>query len=240
MATSNVQAQNMFSQQTNMGQPMPAQPQSFRPAPAQAAGTAPAAVAAPASNGSFFGPGVYLGASITCLFLVGGAVVARKKAQNRTAVVTEAGKTASKMKYVDAVKTSDLPGPGKAISCTPGGLDVCIAVAQDGLIYALGNKAPPTGSPLAAGKVSNSTITDAQYGTQFDLKTGQVVGKWCPSGIGFLVGKLQGPSDIPTYKIKKGGANIQVEVDVNYKQEYESNYWRGILDAQGKTDGGYY
>ena len=39
---------------------------------------------------------------------------------------------------------------------------------------------------------------------------------------------------------KKGGANIQVEVDVNYKLAYESNYWRGILDAQGKTDGGYY
>jgi len=39
-------------------------------------------------------------------------------------------------------------------------------------------------------------------------------------------------TDIPTYKIKKNGAKIQVEVDVNYKLDYESNYWRGILDAQ--------
>ena len=40
---------------------------------------------------------------------------------------------------------------------------------------------------------------------------------------------------VPTYKVKKSGAFIQVEVDVAYKQNYESNYWRGILDAQGKT-----
>ena len=149
-------------------------------------------------------------------------------------------KIGSKVKFVDALKASDLPKPGKAISCTPGGLDVCIAVASDGLIYALGNKAPPTGSPLSDGVVSKDTIKDPQYGTEFSLKTGQVVGKWCPGGIGFLVGKLVGPTPVPTYKVKKGGANIQVEVDVNYKLSYESNYWRGILDAQGKTDGGYY
>ena len=40
--------------------------------------------------------------------------------------------------------------------------------------------------------------------------------------------------------MKKTGSKIQVEVDVNYKANYESGYWRGILDAQGKTDGGYY
>jgi len=34
--------------------------------------------------------------------------------------------------------------------------------------------------------------------------------------------------------------HTQVEVDTNYKSSYESGYWRGILDAQGKTDGGYY
>ena len=41
-------------------------------------------------------------------------------------------------------------------------------------------------------------------------------------------------------QVKKTAKAIQVEVDVNYKAAYESNYWRGILDAQGKTDGGYY
>ena len=83
-------------------------------------------------------------------------------------------KIGSKVKYVDALKASDLPKPGKAVSCTPGGLDVCIAVATDGLIYALGNKAPPTGSPLSDGTVGKDTIKDPQYGTEFNLKTGQV------------------------------------------------------------------
>ena len=27
---------------------------------------------------------------------------------------------------------------------------------------------------------------------------------------------------------------------VNLKAQFESNYWRGVLDAQGKVDGGYY
>lgn len=144
------------------------------------------------------------------------------------------------LKYVDALSTADLPKPGSAIGCVAGGLDVCIAVATDGLVYAVGNKAPPTGGLMAAGKVSKNTIKDSQYGTEFSLSTGEVVGKWMPSGLGILLGKVIEPTGIPTYKVKKTGAKIQVEVDVNYKLNYESNYWRGILDAQGKTDGGYY
>lgn len=146
----------------------------------------------------------------------------------------------AKLKFVDAIPVSALPKPGTATSAVCGGLDVCVAVGTDGLIYALGNKAPPTGSPLSDGKVGSKTIKDAQFGTEFDLETGEVVGKWCPGGIGFLVGKLYPASPVPTYKVKKTGKSIQVEVDVNYKLDYESNYWRGVLDAQGKTDGGYY
>jgi nitrite reductase/ring-hydroxylating ferredoxin subunit len=146
----------------------------------------------------------------------------------------------AKLKYVNAIPLSDLPKPGSAVGAVVGGLDVCIAVGTDGLIYALGGKAPPTGTPLAAGRVSKKTVKDSQYGTEFNLETGKVEGKWCPGGIGFIVGKLVSAEGVPTYKVKKSGAFIQVEVDVAYKQNYESNYWRGILDAQGKTDGGYY
>ena len=39
---------------------------------------------------------------------------------------------------------------------------------------------------------------------------------------------------------KTGGGAVSVEVDVNAKTNFESGYWKGILDAQGKTDGGYY
>jgi len=154
--------------------------------------------------------------------------------------VSMMAKLGPKLKYVDALKTSDLPAPGSAVSAVAGGLDVCIAVAQDGLIYALGNKAPPTGTPLSGGKVGKKTIKDPQFGTEFDLDSGEVVGKWCPGGFGFVIGKLFEPSGVPTYRVKKGGSTIQVEVDVNYKEAYESKYWKGILDAQGKTDGGYF
>ena len=36
------------------------------------------------------------------------------------------------------------------------------------------------------------------------------------------------------------GSGFQVKVDVNAKTNFEKDYWRGILDSQGKTDGGYY
>ena len=42
------------------------------------------------------------------------------------------------------------------------------------------------------------------------------------------------------YKCRKQGGKVQALVNVNAKQQFESKYWRGILDAQGKVDGGYY
>jgi len=97
-------------------------------------------------------------------------------------------------------------------SVVVGGLDVCIAVATDGLVYAVGNKAPGTGSALFGGKVSKNTIKDEIYGTEFSLTTGEPVGKWMPGGLGFLIGNFIKPESIPVYKIKKGGNTVQVRV----------------------------
>ena len=72
----------------------------------------------------------------------------------------------AKLKYVNAIPLSDLPKPGGATGAVVGGIDVCIAVGTDGLIYALGGKAPPTGTPMAGCKVSKTTIKDSQYGTE--------------------------------------------------------------------------
>lgn len=41
-------------------------------------------------------------------------------------------------------------------------------------------------------------------------------------------------------QVRKQGDKVQVLLDVNAKKRFDSNYWRGILDAQGKVDGGYY
>merc|ERR1711935_1267455 len=90
-------------------------------------------------------------------------------------------KFASKMKYVPCIKTSDLPPPGFATSGVAGGLAICIAVDPKGGVYALGDKCPPINQPLSFGKVEEGTIEDPVLGTKFSLKTGLVVGKWCPS-----------------------------------------------------------
>ena len=42
------------------------------------------------------------------------------------------------------------------------------------------------------------------------------------------------------FQVRSQKGNLEVYVDVNARAEYESKYWTGILDAQGKADGGYY
>ena len=34
--------------------------------------------------------------------------------------------------------------------------------------------------------------------------------------------------------------SVAVLIDVNAKAKFEAGYWRGVLDSQGKVDGGYY
>eukprot|EP00594_Rhizosolenia_setigera_P003520 CAMPEP_0178947128 /NCGR_PEP_ID=MMETSP0789-20121207/4671_1 /TAXON_ID=3005 /ORGANISM="Rhizosolenia setigera, Strain CCMP 1694" /LENGTH=183 /DNA_ID=CAMNT_0020627201 /DNA_START=390 /DNA_END=941 /DNA_ORIENTATION=- len=150
-----------------------------------------------------------------------------------------AGPFKSAVKYVDCIDAKDLPSPGSATSGVAGGLAICIAVDEKGGLFALGDKCPPVNQPLSFGKVSGGTIADPVLGTTFNLKTGEVE-KWCPSGIGKLLGGLFDPVGVPVYPVKKAGSTIQVQVDVNAKANFESQYWAGILDAQGKSNGKYY
>lgn len=144
------------------------------------------------------------------------------------------------IRYVPCIKVSDLPKPGKATSGVAGGLAICIAVDSKGAVYALGDKCPPVNQPLSFGKVEGNTIQDPVLGTKFSLKTGEVVGPWCPSGIGKLIGGAFSPEGVPTFPVKVSGSNVEVQVDVNAKLNFEAGYWSGILDAQGKADGKYY
>jgi hypothetical protein len=78
-------------------------------------------------------------------------------------------------------------------------------------------------------------------GTKFNLKTGAVAeDEWCTSPIGKIVGGLFEPAGVPVYSCKTKGNVVEVQVDVNYKAAFESKYWTGILDAQGKSNGKYY
>ena len=112
-------------------------------------------------------------------------------------------KIGPKLQYAPCIPTKNIPKPGTATSGVAGGLAICIAVDKDGSIYALGDKCPPVNQPLSFGRVSNGCIEDPVLGTKFNLKTGQVQGAWCPSGIGKLLGGLFEPSGVPTYPVKK-------------------------------------
>lgn len=48
------------------------------------------------------------------------------------------------------------------------------------------------------------------------------------------------PIAVPTYAVREGNGFIQVCVNMNAKAQYEEKYWKGILDATGKSEGGYY
>lgn len=163
-------------------------------------------------------------------------------AQHSTVMMAgAAGVFKPKLKFVDAALVSELE-PGKAKSAVVAGLDICIIQdAIDGKYYAVGNKCPPTGTPVSQGRVNSrdKTIEDPQNGSEFNYQTGEPV-RWCTRGVGILIGRFIEQGPLPCFKIKKSGNKLQIEVNVNAKADFESNYWRGILDAQGKTDGGYY
>jgi hypothetical protein len=75
------------------------------------------------------------------------------------------------------------------------------------------------------------------------LFVGEPVGDWCPFPpiVGPLIlGKLSPPRNLATFPIRSKGSNIEVFVDRNLKLRYESKYWSGLLDAQGKATGDYY
>ncbi len=69
-----------------------------------------------------------------------------------------------------------------------------------------------------------------------------MVGDWCPFPpiLGPLLGKIAPAQDVATFPVRSKGANIEIFLDRNIKQRFESNYWSGILDAQGKATGDYY
>jgi len=158
----------------------------------------------------------------------------------RSAVSMMAGAIKNKMVWVDFAKSSDVQ-PGDIVSGFRYGQEIAIANEKGGGVYALSNKLPPTGQPATFGELAGKgVIVEPITKTQFSLKTGKPIGTWCPSPVGRLFSLLVGPQSVPVYPCRKSGNNVQVLINVNAKAQFEANYWRGVLDAQGKVDGGYY
>merc|ERR1719163_923073 len=114
-----------------------------------------------------------------------------RAARPSTALQMVYGKTrASARKFVPAVSQSEL-SPGKAVS------GICAVLD----------------TPMAAGRVAGGEIKDPLTGTSFSVKSGQVVGPWCPNfPFNFLFSVIE-PQGLPVFKCKTGGGAVQVEVD---------------------------
>jgi len=173
--------------------------------------------------------------------LMPGAPVGRTAAVQPRSTVNMAAKIANKQVWVDFASAAECK-PGTVVSGFRYGQEIAIATEKAGGQFALSNKLPPTGQPATFGElVGKGQIVEPVSQTAFNMKTGKPVGTWCPSPIGKLIlGRLVGPTDVPVYPCRKSGNNVQVLINVNAKAQFEQNYWRGVLDAQGKVDGGYY
>mmetsp|Transcript_67405 Transcript_67405/g.162933 ORF Transcript_67405/g.162933 Transcript_67405/m.162933 type:complete len:188 (-) Transcript_67405:181-744(-) len=143
--------------------------------------------------------------------------------------------------WVSWIDASDAK-PGTINSGFRYGQEIAIVCDPKGGLFALSNKMPPTGQPTTFAKFGEKgTVVEPITLTEFSTKTGKQVGTWCPSPVGrLLIGRLTSPSDIPVFPVRKQGGSVQVQINVNAKAQFESKYWRGVLDAQGKVDGGYY
>lgn len=144
------------------------------------------------------------------------------------------------------VKSSDL-APTELKAKTIAGNDVLIGKTEAGKIFVVGNLCPHIATPLSEGSdVIGDVIICPLHGSSFKVTTGELI-DWCPSPpiIGPLTGMIIEKKNLLVFECRDGGGlfgsgEIEVLVDTNAKKAYESYYWKGLLDAQGKDDGSYY
>jgi len=148
-----------------------------------------------------------------------------------------------KEEWVAVLKSNDIAA-GDLVPVEVDGLAILVAADLDGKIFAIANSCPHLGTPLENGRLGEgSTIVCPLHKSAFSLATGEVVGDWCPFPpiLGPLIlGNLAPPEKVSTFPVRSKGQNIEVFIDRNLKERFESKYWAGILDAKGKATGDYY
>ncbi|CAK0829793.1 unnamed protein product, partial [Prorocentrum cordatum] len=138
---------------------------------------------------------------------------------------------------------SDL-APTELRAVNLGGVDVLVGKTEGGKLFCVGNLCPHLGTPMSEGAdVIGDTIVCPLHGSSWKVGDGELI-DWCPSPpiIGPLTGLVIEKKKLAIFEARSGffGGDIEVQVDTNAKKAYEADYWKGILDAQGKNDGTYY
>lgn len=147
-----------------------------------------------------------------------------------------------KDEWVPLLKAAEI-APGDIIPVEADGLQLLLVADYDGSVYCVANVCPHLGTPLDQGSIGQGTIVCPLHKSAFSLETGDLVGDWCPFPpvLGPLVlGKLQPPRNLATFQVRSRGQDIEALINRNLKAEFESKYWAGLLDAQGKATGDYY
>jgi nitrite reductase/ring-hydroxylating ferredoxin subunit len=141
------------------------------------------------------------------------------------------------------LKKSDI-APTELVAITLAGVDVLVGKDESGSLFCIGNLCPHFGTPMSEGAdVIGDVIVCPLHGSSFSTKTGELI-DWCPSPpiIGPLTGFIVDKKNILIIEAREAflSGDIEVLVDTNAKRAYEADYWKGLLDAQGKNDGTYY
>jgi len=141
------------------------------------------------------------------------------------------------------LKGSDL-APTELRAINLAGVDVLVGKTESGTVFTVGNLCPHLGTPMSEGAdVIGDTIVCPLHGSSFNIFSGDLI-DWCPSPpiLGPLTGLVIEKKNLAIFECRTSffGGDIEVQVDTNAKKAYEADYWKGILDAQGKNDGTYY
>eukprot|EP00931_Biecheleriopsis_adriatica_P023909 TRINITY_DN149_c0_g1_i2.p1 TRINITY_DN149_c0_g1~~TRINITY_DN149_c0_g1_i2.p1 ORF type:complete len:247 (-),score=55.61 TRINITY_DN149_c0_g1_i2:172-846(-) len=143
------------------------------------------------------------------------------------------------------IKASSI-APCELKALTLAGNDVLIGKTEAGKLFCVGNLCPHIGTPMSEGAdVIGDVIVCPLHGSSFKTTTGELI-DWCvsPPIIGPLTGLVVEKKNLLIFECREGGflgsGDIEVLVDTNAKKAYEADYWKGLLDAQGKDDGTFY
>jgi len=148
-----------------------------------------------------------------------------------------------KFEWVPILKISEL-ARGDKIPFTQDGQQLLLVVeSKSGEIFCTAQASPFLSYPLSQGRTEGNAIVCPQSQTKFDLETGKIMDQWCPFPpfLGPLVfGKLVPPRDLAVFPTRAKNGKIEVYLNRNFQSQFESQYWKGLLDAQGKATGDYY